>query len=66
MPPVDQPCCATCLYWTGKCQRRAPTVVAYVRMADGVRILEAVWPKTAADDVCGDWARNPINPSGNL
>ena len=47
--------CVTCTYWTptpgvggGKCQRYAPK-------PSYSRIDKAYWPRTDADDVCGEW-----------
>ncbi len=56
--------CGTCWFWTGACRRRSPGVVAWVDPVTGVPITETVWPSTAADEVCGDWARNPAAKEG--
>jgi hypothetical protein len=64
MTTDDAPCCGTCLFWLGECHRRSPTVVAWVAPVTGVPITKTVWPSTAADEVCGDWARNPAAKEG--
>ena len=51
-------CCETCIYWiSGKCRRHAPTSITGFRAAPRFPDFPcAVWPETAAADLCGEWA----------
>ena len=59
--------CETCKFWeegkeTGWCHRHAPSSVI-VGPTEGERPMNTVWPRTGAQEWCGEWtAKVEVEP----
>ena len=49
--------CKMCEYWDeiGRCRRQAPTAIPQPTQTGVTRLYVLVWPKTEADDWCGEF-----------